>query len=351
MIVRCQNTFPKARILVLDDNVENVRLVERFLEWGGYLDVCSMTSSKAALIALEKHRPDIILLDLHMPAPDGYEVLRQLRHEESPHRFVPILIFTADGSTEARAKALEAGASDFLTKPGDAQEVLLRVRNFLETRRLHLKLEQHVAELEVRVSERTAELTNARREAIESLARTAEFRDDETGQHTRRVGELSASIAFEMGESLDFVAAIKLAAPLHDVGKVGLTDAILLKPGRYTEEEVMIMRRHTTMGGQILEKCESPLMKLAQTIALYHHERWDGSGYPAGLAGNEIPLAARIVAVADVYDALTSERPYKPAWSVADAAAEIKANSGKHFDPRVVCAFLDVISSTIQKAA
>lgn len=351
MMKPSQNTFPNAQILVIDDNAENLRLIERFLEWGGYLNVCTMKDSAAALASLEHARPDIILLDLHMPAPDGYEILTQLRQDGGVHQFIPILIFTADGTPEAKARALEAGASDFLMKPGDAQEVLLRVRNFLETRRLHQKLEQWVADLEIRVSMRTSELSNARREAIEVLARTAEFRDDDTGLHTRRVGELSASIAFELGETAEFVSALRLAAPLHDVGKVGLSDAILLKPGRYTDEETEIMRRHTTMGAKILERCESPLMMLAHSIALHHHEWWDGSGYPTGLAGEDIPLAARIVAVADVYDALTNERPYKPAWSIADAVAEIESQSGTHFDPRVVRAFLRVIDSLMDLAA
>lgn len=346
------NNFPDARILVVDDNRQNVQLVEQFLTWAGYVNIRVLTESSRAMDEIRTFRPDIVLLDLHMPKPNGYEILAELRGEENDYRFLPVLVFTADITPEARMRALEAGASDFLTKPGDAQEILLRVRNFLETRRLHLKVQQQVEELEERVEARTAELSQARREALDALARTAEFRDDDTGQHTQRVGELSEKIARELGEPEDFVAALRLAAPLHDVGKVGLTDAILLKPGKYTDDELETMRWHPIIGAKIFDRSESPLMSLAREIALNHHERWDGSGYPNHISGEAIPLAARIVAVADVYDALTSERPYKRAWTHEEAVEELIAQSGKHFDPRVIDAFLKVMgSSELQRAA
>lgn len=316
--------------------------MERFLGWAGYTNVQVLTDSKIAIESIRANEPDIILLDLHMPDPDGYAILEMLRGERSAYQFIPVLVFTADGTPEARSRALEAGASDFLTKPGDLHEILLRVRNFLETRRLHLTVESHVNDLEVRVEMRTAELTKARQEAMEVLARTAEFRDDDTGQHTQRVGELSARIAAALGAPPHYVEAIRLAAPLHDVGKVGLTDTLLLKPGKFDDEEFAAMKKHTTMGSEIFGHCESPLMALAREIALHHHERWDGSGYPTGLAGEAIPLAARIVAVADVYDALTNARPYKRAWTHEEAMSEMMRQKGRHFDPAVMDAFVDI---------
>lgn len=338
-----QNRFPDARILVIDDNVENVHLVRRFLEWAGYLHIEVIKDSAMAMRTIKEFEPDIILLDLHMPPPNGYDILASLQQDHA-ESFIPVLVFTADGTPEAKTRALEAGASDFLPKPGDASEILLRVRNFLESRRMHLELQRYNLDLEARVRLRTEELTMARLEAVEVLANAAEFRDDDTGRHTRRVGELSASIAQDLGESEEFVEAIRLAAPLHDVGKIAVPDEILRKAGRLTDEEFATMRQHTVIGERIFGESRSPLMIMAQSIAKSHHERWDGSGYPSGLSGEDIPLAARIVSVADVYDALTSERPYKRAWSVAESVAEIRAQSGKQFDPRVVDSFLQLVN-------
>lgn len=340
-----ENKFVNARILVVDDTAENVRLVLRFLEFAGYLNIETHTNSAAAMTSMRANCPDIVLLDLNMPKPDGYEILAELRTGGSFGMAVPVLVFTADATPETRAKALEAGASDFLTKPGDAQEILLRVKNFLKLRQVHLKLQRSNSELEESVSQRTAALLRSRREALETLARAAEFRDDDTGDHTKRVGELSAMIGRKLGLQEDFIVALQLAAPLHDVGKIATPDSILLKPGGLDDEEIQVMRRHTLVGGQVFFGVESPLMILCREIALHHHERWDGTGYHSGLAGEGIPLAARIVAVADVYDALVHQRPYKPAWSHDDAVAEIAAQSGKQFDPEVAEAFLAAVGS------
>ncbi len=346
------NHFPNARILVVDDHLENVKLVARFLEWAGYMDVQVMTNSEEALAFMKVNPPDILLLDLHMPKPDGYEILSELRKDIVAYRFVPILVFTADTTAETKARALDAGASDFLTKPGDVQEILLRVRNFLALRQMQLKIEHTNKELEESIRVRTASLMTARREALTALARAAELRDDETGLHTQRVGLLSERIARELGAQEDFADSIRLAAPLHDVGKVALPDAILLKAGPLDDAEIASMRLHTTVGAGIFDGCESPLMKLSREIALCHHERWDGSGYPHGLKGEQIPLAARIVAIADVYDALTHERPYKPAYSHDEAVSRISVERGRHFDPKVVDAFLDVVGAELgQRAA
>lgn len=348
----CDNAFADAHIMVIDDNADNVRLVERFLEFAGYLNIQLITDSGSALDAIRKSNPDLILLDLHMPAPDGYDILESLREESFPGRFVPVLVFTADGTSEARKRALEAGASDFLTKPGDSAEILLRVRNFLEARKMHLQLQRHSDDLEAKVQGRTAELLLARREALEALARAAEYRDDDTGQHAMRVGELSAGIARALGAPNEWIEALRLAAPLHDVGKIALPDSILLKPGKLDEDETKFMKRHTEVGSKVFGEAESPLMKLAKEIALNHHEWWNGSGYPNGISGNNIPLCARIVAVADAYDALVNDRPYKRAWLSAEAIAEIESQSGRQFEPRIVRAFLEVVvSQSLQKAA
>lgn len=340
------HAFLNARILVIDDNFDNVRLVTELLEFSGYTNVSVVTDSSTALTVIHSSKPDIILLDLHMPPPDGFEILAMLREDFLRDQFVPVLVFTADAMPETKKKALDAGASDFLTKPGDAAEILLRVRNFLETRRMHVQLQQMNEWLDERVRTRTAELSIARREALEALARAAEFRDDETGQHTKRVGELSALIAEDLGLSIDFVDAIRLAAPLHDVGKIAVPDAVLLKPAKLDQNELELMRRHTIIGERVFARTKSPLMVLAQSIAKNHHEWWDGSGYPAGLAGEAIPLEARIVAVADVFDALVHARPYKPAWSLSEAVAEIERCSGTHFDPKVVESFQRVVTRT-----
>jgi putative two-component system response regulator len=321
------------------------------LEFAGYLNVEAFMDSTTALAAMQAHCPDIIILDLNMPKPNGYEVLAQLRAEGSFAQTIPILVFTADSSPDARARALDLGASDFLTKPGEAEEILLRVKNFLQLRRAHVDLINMNSELEAKVKQRTAELSASRREALETLAKLAEFRDYDTGQHTTRVGDLSASIALQLGNDSDFVEALRLAAPLHDLGKIALPEAILFKPGKLDHDETQTMRQHTLVGGQVFSGVESPLMILCREIALHHHERWDGTGYPDEISGESIPLAARIVAVADVYDALVQERPYKQAWSHEDALAEITAQSGKQFDPEIVEAFVALMASIEQSQA
>jgi putative two-component system response regulator len=345
MITETQIENADAKILVIDDAPQNVQLVEGFLEWAGYTNFSSLTNSSEAFAKITEWNPDIILLDLHMPHPDGYEILRWLRTEVSVERFLPVLVFTADTTAEAKRRALEAGASDFLGKPADAWEILLRVKNFLHARKMHVELMDWNDALEERVTKRTIELSRARREALETLARAAEFRDDDTAEHTKRVGELSVKIGRELGLDDEFLDQLLLAAPLHDVGKIAIPDSILLKPGRLDLDEFNQMKSHTIIGAQVFTNIDSPLMQLAQEIALNHHERWDGSGYPNGLAGENIPVSARIVAIADVYDALTNVRPYKPAWTHDDAVAEIIRTSGSHFDPSAVEAFIRVIGA------
>lgn len=326
-----------AKILVVDDEKANIRLLEVLLERERFPNVCSTTDPREVLSLVRDWRPDLLLLDLNMPHLNGFDVLAQL-NQEGEARSMPILVLTADATTPIKHRALAEGASDFVTKPLDQVEVMLRINNLLQT---HF----HGMVLEAKVRERTQELETAQYETVQRLALAAEFRDDQTGLHTRRVGATSARIAEAMGLSRTFVELIHRAAPLHDVGKIGISDSILLKPGPLTPEEFATMKQHTVIGAQIMAGSTSPVLQLAEEIALTHHERWDGTGY-AGISGEQIPLSGRIVAVADVFDALIHARPYKEAWPVSEARAEICRQGGRQFAPKVVEAFCSLDLST-----
>ena len=448
----------EAKILIVDDERANVRFLEIVLQQAGYQNVFSTTDPRRALALCSELQLDLLLLDLHMPHLDGFEVMKILK-EDSALDTMPILVLTADGAIKMRHRALAEGAKDFLIKPLDEVEVLLRIENLLEThfrnelletkvreaqrfmrstfdalpshvavldqngkiltvnrawerfrdanggnpnrcgigtnylaaceqatgafgkqawsvalgiRRVmsgdapdfHLEYPCHSAEEQrwftLRVTpfvgqgpaqvvvaheniteRKLAELAmeQAQWETVQRLARAAEYRDDMTGLHIQRVGAISGRIARAMGLPLQLAALIEKAAPLHDVGKIGVSDTILLKPDGLTEAELASIRQHTQIGAKILSGSSSAILKQAEEIALYHHEHWDGSGYE-GLQGENIPLSGRIVTVADVFDALTHDRPYKKSWSVPDALAEIEKLSGSQFDPQVVTAFL-----------
>lgn len=332
-----------AKILIVDDQEYNVSLLERILRRAGFQNVYSTMESLHVEHLLTELSPDIILLDLHMPDMDGIAILNMIRETSGPDDYLPVLMLTADLTTEAKQNGLKAGVNDFLTKPYDRTEVVLRITNLLQTRSLHIQLQQQNNQLEEKVRERTKELEQAQREILQLLGRAAEYRDDMTGQHTQRVGALSGLIAERLGLAKEEANMIQMAAPLHDIGKIGIPDDILLKPGRFEPHEFERMKTHTSIGSSILDGSSFKLLKLAQYITQSHHEKWDGSGYPQGLKGEEIPLAARIVALADFYDALTHERPYKKAWTKEEALAEIEAQRGRHFDPQLVDAFIQVI--------
>jgi putative two-component system response regulator len=251
-----------------------------------------------------------------------------------------VLMLTGDTSLETRRRALALGARDFVAKPFDADEILLRIRNLLETRALHGALVEQNARLEQRVEERTRDLEIAQMEVLDRLAAAAEFRDDDTGQHTQRVGAIAARLAATLGLDAEQVELVRRAAPLHDVGKIAIPDKILRKPDRLTEGEFEIMKAHTTVGAHILSGGCSPLVQMAERIARSHHERWDGTGYPDGLRGEQIPIEARIVSVADVLDALSHARPYRPAWTTDRILLLIRNGRGTHFDPAVADALL-----------
>lgn len=327
--------------MVVDDDLGNLSLLEEILHLAGYNGVQRVQDPRQALPIFTTFRPDILLLDLTMPGLDGFEVMEQLIPRMPKDAPVPILVLTGDTGTDAHRRALAAGAKDYVIKPFDPIEVRLRIENLLETRALQLRLRNQNRLLEEEVRNRMHELEEAHSEIIDRLALAAEYRDDETGEHAQRVGRLSALIATEFGLSEPEVDLIRKAAPLHDVGKIGVSDEILLKPGRLTEEEFEIIKRHTHIGARILSGSDVRLLQMAQEIALTHHERWDGSGY-SGLVAEDIPLVGRIVCIADVFDALTHDRPYKQRWSMTTAVDYIRTQSGSQFDPHLVGAFLRI---------
>ncbi len=346
-----QSPLETARILAVDDEATNLRLLERLLHSVGYTNVTTTTDPTQTLPLCQAADVDLILLDLNMPGMDGYEVMRALRKAAFD---VPpaVIVLTAQGAHDFMLRALELGARDFLSKPFERNELLMRLRNLIEAQLAQRFLHDQKQTLQSLVERRTAELRDTRLEVVQRLGWAAEYRDEDTGQHIMRMSRISALIADRLGWGSRDVELMLHASPMHDIGKIGIPDAILLKPGRLDAREWATMQTHTTIGAELLSGDDSALMVLAKEIALTHHERWDGTGYPAGLAGESIPLAGRICGLADVFDALTSERPYKSAWSVEAAIELIHDARGSHFDPEVADAFLSAvpdIETIIQK--
>ena len=352
-----EDNIKDLNILIVDDNVDNLVFLEQLFRRKGYRNIMSMADSRNVLPYVGKADPDIILLDIMMPYIDGYEILRSIRGLMDSSVFLPIVVLTAVTDRKAREQTLKDGATDFLTKPLDAVEVILRVGNLLQTRFMYKQNLEYSKLLENAVLHRTRELA-ANNQALEKvnqvldetnieiadrLAEAAEYRDDATGKHTFRVGAITGLIAEELGFSPDFTELVNKAARLHDLGKIGIPDAVLLKPGKLTEEEFGIMQGHCLIGAKVLSGGHSELLEMAERIALSHHEQWNGNGYPHGLAGKSIPIEARIVSVVDVFDALTHERPYKEAWSQQEAVEYIKKQKNTQFDAKVVDAFLSVL--------
>ncbi|MDH5748270.1 MAG: response regulator [Rhodospirillales bacterium] len=337
----------QAEILIVDDNPANVMLLEKILEKEGFAHVYSTTDPRVVLGMYEEHRFDLILLDIRMPHLDGFQVMEQLS-KIIEGDYLPVLILTAQTDKETRLRALELGAKDFITKPFDQTEVLQRIRNMLEVRILYNFQRDMNEILEEKVRERTQELTDTRLEIIRRLGRAGEYRDNETGMHVIRMSKSCQALALGAGLSEETAEMILNASPMHDVGKIGIPDGILLKPGKLTAEEWETMKTHSEIGADILDEHSSEMIQMAQRIALTHHEKWDGSGYPKGLKGEEIPIEGRIAAVCDVFDALTSDRPYKKAWPIQDAINHINENSGSHFDPRLVEIFNKVLPEILR---
>jgi putative two-component system response regulator len=330
------------RIFVVDDEPINLKLLDKLLASQGYRQVVQIQDPREVLERYQEARPDLILLDINMPHLDGYQVMAQLQALDDP-LLPPIIFLTAKDDRSHLLKALNEGARDFVGKPFDRTELLMRVRNLLDAQLANRLLNDQKSVLEEMVRVRTEALNETRLQVVQRLGRAAEYRDNETGLHILRMSQVSTLLARSLGWSEQDCELMLHASPMHDVGKIGIRDDILLKPGRLTVEEFEIMKTHASIGADMLAGDDSELLKLAHTIALTHHEKWDGSGYPGGLVGEAIAQAGRIVAVADVFDALTSVRPYKAAWSVADALTYLTENSGKHFDPEVVVHFIRLL--------
>jgi putative two-component system response regulator len=328
-----------ARILVVDDDATNLKLADAMLRSDGHTDLVLVQDPREVLARYAEAPVGLILLDLNMPHLDGFAVMAQLKALGDP-LLPPIMVLTAQRSREHALRALSAGARDFVSKPFDRDELLMRVRNLLEAQLAHRLLHRQRDVLDEMVRARTLELHLTRLQVVQRLGRAAEYRDEETGNHILRMSNTAALLARQAGWSTAACELLLHAAPMHDIGKIGIPDKVLLKPGKLDSDEWQVMKTHTVIGARILEGADSDLLEMGRQLALTHHEKWDGSGYPQGLAGEAIPQVGRICALADVFDALTSERPYKKAWSVEAAVEYIQAESGRHFDPALVTEFL-----------
>lgn len=341
----------RPRVLVVDDMVENLNLLELLLSPKGFT-VLKADSGRLALDLVAQDPPDVVLLDLVMPEMDGFQICERLKGDPRT-RHIPVIILTGVTEHEANIKALELGADDFMIRPFDSVLLDARIRSAVRAKGLQDELIRHQETLEERIRERTSQIERVQQATVFSLAKLAESRDPETGEHLDRMRSYARTVARHLAEqpetrdlvNEEFVEVLYVASPLHDIGKVGIPDRILLKPGKLTRAEFDIMKSHTSIGGETLraattEAGPNGFLETGCRIAYYHHERWDGNGYPRGLKADEIPLEARIVALGDVYDALTSKRPYKEAFPHDVARRIILEGRGTQFDPRVVDAFL-----------
>ncbi|MGL4611447.1 MAG: response regulator [Trueperaceae bacterium] len=344
-------------VFILDDDTTQTALLESILLHAGLHNITSFHNAPTALMAIKQFTPDLLLLDLTMPQVDGFALLETLRHSLPETEPLPVLVLTADERDSVKKRALASGAHDFLKKPFDTTEVVLRVKNLLRTQFLYKQLQARTLELEQSVNQQSKQLENSYLEMLTRLANIAEYRDEKTVDHSWRVAQLSAQLAAELRQDEGFIRLLLRAARVHDVGKVAIPDHILRKPSKLNTEEFEVIKQHPRIGAQFLSGGQSPLFKLAETIALTHHERWDGKGYPQGLKNEAIPLVGRIVALADTFEALIQDRHHRRALSIPEAVREIESQRGQQFDPTVVNAFLalhergelnslDVIEST-----
>jgi putative two-component system response regulator len=329
-----------ARILAIDDNILNIQVLKKILSNAGFINLTTTTDPTKAVTLYKELQPDLILLDINMPQMDGFAVMFQLAIL-NPDDYLPLLILTAEDES-IRFKALQSGAKDFLHKPYEHLDVLLKSRNIIEVRILYNQVKNHNASLDHQVNERIKEIRDTRLDVIQRLAIAAELRDAGTGKHIYRMSRYSQLLALAVGFTKEQGELLLTTSPLHDIGKIAIPDSILLKPSSLEPHEFEIIKTHTTLGARMLSGSDSVFLKMAEKIALTHHEKWDGSGYPNGIKGDEIPLIGRICALADVFDALSSARPYKKAWTFEETMEEIKKLKGTHFDPKLVEAFNDI---------
>ncbi|HUP91616.1 MAG TPA: HD domain-containing phosphohydrolase [Solimonas sp.] len=337
---------PTGTVLVVDDTPQNLNVASRILR-EHYRCLVALDGMRCLEIANSEDRPDLILLDLMMPGLNGYETCKRLK-DDPRTRDIPVIFLTAMNETDNEAAGFQVGAVDYIVKPIQPATMLARVR-------AHLSLyqhEQHLATLvqlrTAKLEEKTRELEQTRLEIIRRLGRAAEYKDDDTGLHVIRMSHYARLLAMSAGLPQDRCEVVFNAAPMHDIGKIGIPDVILQKPGPLTDEEWVVMRQHPAIGAGIIGKHNSELLELARVVALAHHERWNGQGYPRGRAGADIPIEARIVAIADVFDALTSKRPYKDEWPVEESADYIRRQSGQHFDPDLVPRFLELVPQFVE---
>lgn len=328
------------RVLICDDCITNVILLSKLLEAKLNVAAISVTDPRKVIIELQQQEFDLLLLDIQMPHLNGFQVMELVRKKYSIDE-LPIIILTGNLDSDSCNKALGAGANDFVNKPFDMTEVKLRVRNLLKVKQSY-KLQKYLnEELERQVVERTRELDDATESLIYRLALAGEIRDNETGQHVIRVGKYARLLSEKLGLPAEMSYMIEKAAPMHDIGKIGIPDAVLLKKQGLDDKERQLMSTHTVLGDKLLGNHPSLLLQMAANIALTHHEKWDGSGYPNQLCGESIPIEGRVTAVADVFDALTTNRPYKKAWEVVDVVKFMKDNAGSFFDPQLIEIFVE----------
>jgi putative two-component system response regulator len=357
-----EKSLQDAKIVIIDDEECNILVARKYLNSDGYKTILPINDSSQAIARIRAEKPDLVLLDIMMPRVGGLEILQIMQLDPALQR-IPVLILTSSTDAATKKSAISLGAVDFLGKPVDPNELLPRVRNTLSHKQFQDRLSQYAEKLEQVVKERTMELVASRQQVIHCLARAAEFRDDNTGQHVVRVGRYVGVVARELGFSDNQIELLELAAQLHDIGKIGIPDDILRKPGKLDPEEYDLMQKHcmigkkiispllpeefsvlkshTRVGANLLNVRSSPLLLLAARIAQTHHEKWDGTGYPLGLKGEDIPIEGRMTAVADVFDALSTARPYKAAYPREKCFAIMEEGRGKQFDPRVLDAFFN----------
>lgn len=340
ILIQTKCDIKLSKILIIDDSKTNVMILEKMLQMYCLKNIMSLTDSRNIYTVLKNFKPDLVLLDLQMPYIDGFTILEWIRNHYSDPT-LPVIVVTSLDDKETKLKALRLGASDFIGKPFDQAEVISRISNLLKMKLLHNQLQNYSFQLEQKVMERTEEINNLQMEIIDRLARATEFRDEHTGNHVARIGFYTYIISKKLGFDENEAIEISTASKMHDIGKVGVPDQVLLKTEQLSNIDMNVLKTHSEKGAKILSGSKYRLLQIAEQIALTHHEKWDGSGYPNALKGEEIPIAGRIVALADVFDALISVRPYKGAWSFDDAIQYIKEQSGSHFDPKIVDAFCD----------
>lgn len=329
-----------SRILLVDDDQLSLDILVKNLEQRGYRRIVQATDGAAAWEIFQEFHPHLVVLDMVMPQYDGFWFLQRMKLS-SPDGFVPVIVISGSTDTQVKIRALLMGARDFVSKPFEMVEVTARIENMLELKHSYDQLQEQNRNLDALVRKRTEDLQESFREALNSLSTAMEYHNRETGLHLRRIREFTRILSLSLGLDKEKAEALADASIMHDIGKIGVADCILLKEGPLTPEEWEIMKEHTVIGADILSGYSSSLMKIASRIAFTHHEKWNGQGYPRGLAGSEIPLEGHIVSLCDTYDALISWRPYKKAWSHQAAVECILANSGLSFDPKLVQAFLD----------